>query len=682
MNESGEAIDFQDLQEIIGVSVDDVDNIKLYFREIYKDLVLLSKSENNPPYVSKLTFIEYINLPIIIAEKLFNSFDKDQDGFLNLKEFSKNLVTLYTGTFEQICKIIFCLLDFNHDGIIIPEDVKLLMQYLPLSTQKEYKFQMASLSEISQILVELFQSKTQLKLEEFIDITENNRSDAFLQILCFLYERKPFSESVIKFIKKKHKSQKFQSKPKSKLRFYSPKKSIPSPNRKSILSPLRLLKDLDNRKTPGKVVLEPLDNCPDFDLDGDVNNSKVSSNNAEEVVDKNNVYGNTTGMMYMSQMSKLNYSTNYSDYLYKVTNKNKLKKFYVVLTGKDMFYFKNKNMWECIGMHHLSGCNISSVTECLPGEVDTDSCFQFTIHFKNTNRVYYAKTKISADAWHKNLVSAIGNLDIHNYYEMKKDLGEGKFGLVKLCENKTTKFKVAVKIISRDKTEESDMRLIYNELEIMKIVSHPNIVSLIDLFETDENIFIVMDYYKGGDLTSYLDAHNGYLTEQSLAKLMCQICKGIKYLHEYGIVHRDLKPDNIMLSDKSEEPVAKIMDFGLSAIMGVKEKAEDGFGTLSFVAPEVLLRKPYNREVDIWSIGVMIYYCLTGTLPFDDENDNEEVIAKKIVFGNVKFPRKYWMSRSEEVKDLIRQCLIKEPDKRIKIKDVLEHKWLKMFNQN
>ena len=144
--------------------MDDVEHIKLYFREIYKDLVILSKSENNPPYVSKLTFIEYINLPIIIAEKLFNSFDKDQDGYLNLKEFSKNLVTLYTGTFEQICKIIFCLLDFNHDGIIIPEDVKLLMQYLPLSTQKEYKFQMASLSEISQILVELFQSKTQLKL--------------------------------------------------------------------------------------------------------------------------------------------------------------------------------------------------------------------------------------------------------------------------------------------------------------------------------------------------------------------------------------------------------------------------------------------------------------------------------------------------------------------------------------
>ena len=265
---------------------------------------------------------------------------------------------------------------------------------------------------------------------------------------------------------------------------------------------------------------------------------------------------------------------------------------------------------------------------------------------------------------------------------MKKDLGEGKFGLVKLSENKTTKFKVAVKIISRDKTEESDMRLIYNELEIMKIVSHPNIVSLIDLFETDENIFIVMDYYKGGDLTSYLDSHNGYLTEQALAKLIYQICKGIKYLHEYGIVHRDLKPDNIMLSDKSEEPVAKIMDFGLSAIMGVKEKADDGFGTLSFVAPEVLLRKPYNREVDIWSIGVMIYYCLTGTLPFDDEDDNEEVIAKKIVFENVKFPRKYWASRSEEVKDLIKRCLIKETDKRIKIKEVLEHKWLTMYNKD
>lgn len=185
-----------------------------------------------------------------------------------------------------------------------------------------------------------------------------------------------------------------------------------------------------------------------------------------------------------------------------------------------------------------------------------------------------------------------------------------------------------------------------------------------------------MDYYKGGDLTNYLNKHKYKLTEEQVAKLIYQIASGIKYLHEYGIVHRDLKPDNIMLSDLSNEPSVKIMDFGLSKIMGVNETTADGFGTLSFVAPEVLLRKPYNKEIDIWSIGVITYYALTGTLPFDDEDDNEERIARKTVYQEVDFPKRHWSQRSPEVIDLIKKCLVKETEKRISIDDLLKHKWL------
>ena len=277
-------------------------------------------------------------------------------------------------------------------------------------------------------------------------------------------------------------------------------------------------------------------------------------------------------------------------------------------------------------------------------------------------------------------MTAIGNLNFLNYYEIVENIGEGKFGIVKLCKNKTTGMKVAVKILTRSKIGEVDIELVYSELEIMKLVRHPNIVSLVDLFENSENIFIVMDYYKGGDLSEYLKKHNYSLAEHQLAKLIKQIANGIKYLHEYGIVHRDLKPDNIMLSDMSDEPKVKIMDFGLSKIMGVNETTDDGYGTLSFVAPEVLLRKPYNREIDIWSIGVIIYYSLTGILPFDDEEDDEEKIAKQTVYQEVCFPSKYWRNRSPEVIDLIKKCIIKEPERRIHIDDLINHKWLKKYN--
>lgn len=200
MEASEEYIDFNQLRELLGIQ--DPDLLKTYFREIYKDLISRNDKEKKK-HVSKIIFIEYINLPILISEKLFLSFDHDRDGYLNLKEFFKNLNDLYIGTFEQVASIIFSLLDFDHDGNIIPQDVKLLLSYLPLNTKNEYKFQMASLSEIDGIISELFNGKKQLNLSDFIFATENHHSDAFLQILCFLYERKPFTNKSIRLISKK-----------------------------------------------------------------------------------------------------------------------------------------------------------------------------------------------------------------------------------------------------------------------------------------------------------------------------------------------------------------------------------------------------------------------------------------------------------------------------------------------
>jgi serine/threonine protein kinase len=133
------------------------------------------------------------------------------------------------------------------------------------------------------------------------------------------------------------------------------------------------------------------------------------------------------------------------------------------------------------------------------------------------------------------------------------------------------------------------------------------------------------------------------------------------------------------MSNKDSLSNIKVMDFGLSKIMGPLEKAADGFGTLSFVAPEVLIRKPYNKEVDIWSIGVSLYYMLTGTLPFDDENDNEEVIAKKIVFSKLQFYDKKWKKISELCMDFIDKCLVKEPEKRAKTEDLIKHPWIQKY---
>ena len=226
----------------------------------------------------------------------------------------------------------------------------------------------------------------------------------------------------------------------------------------------------------------------------------------------------------------------------------------------------------------------------------------------------------------------------------------------------------------------SDFELVKTEIDIMKLCHHPNIVRLLDHFENAEYIFIVMEYLAGGSLESYLKKNKFNFTEKRAAEMMFQICEGMQYLHHYGVLHRDLKPENIMMTECSEKGQIKIMDFGLSKIMGPQERVVDGFGTLSFVAPEVLVRTPYNKQIDIWSIGIILYYMLSGTLPFDDDDDNEEVIAKMIVFIDTKFPKEKWKNRSDLVIDFIKQCLNKDPEKRMTIDELINHEWFKSFN--
>jgi serine/threonine protein kinase len=276
----------------------------------------------------------------------------------------------------------------------------------------------------------------------------------------------------------------------------------------------------------------------------------------------------------------------------------------------------------------------------------------------------------------KKIKEAIGYMKFTDYYDLKEVIGKGKFGVVNLGIHKKTQQQVAVKIINKDsiKTLE-DKELVRIEIGILKLCHHPNVVRLLDHLENEDYIFIVMEYIEGGTLGQYLKKKNFNFSERQASSIMSQIASGVKYLHKYGIVHRDLKPDNIMITQQNEFGVIKIMDFGLSKIVSTQETMVDGYGTLSYVAPEVLLRTPYNKEVDIWSMGVILYYMLCGHLPF--KGNKEVIIAEKIVNDDLEFNDEEWEVRSKRVKDLINSCLKKEPKERITIDEFLNHPWFK-----
>ena len=152
---------------------------------------------------------------------------------------------------------------------------------------------------------------------------------------------------------------------------------------------------------------------------------------------------------------------------------------------------------------------------------------------------------------------------------------------------------------------------------------HPHIIRLLDIFENQDYIYIVMEELRGGDLFSYLEKRFFTVTEDRARELSHQIATALYYLHSFGIVHRDLKPENILMSSDLENSTCKIVDFGLSKIIGPSQTSLDPFGTLSYVAPEVLLQKPYGKEVDIWSLGVIAYLLLGRVLPYDAEDEKE-----------------------------------------------------------
>ena len=218
-----------------------------------------------------------------------------------------------------------------------------------------------------------------------------------------------------------------------------------------------------------------------------------------------------------------------------------------------------------------------------------------------------------------------------------------------------------------------------NELDIMKLFRHPNIVSLLDHFDNNIYIYIVMEYLSGGNLCKYLFNSNNKLTEKQAGKIIFSVASGIKYMNSFGIIHRDIKPENIMFSNNETSFSVKIIDFGLTKTLSPNENLNEGVGTLNFVAPEVLTRKPYNKEVDVWSLGIIMYKLLSGNglLPFDDEDDDEETIGRNIVFLDHHYPNGNFLGVSKEATQLIDACLTKNIENRISIEDILKHAWIK-----
>lgn len=238
---------------------------------------------------------------------------------------------------------------------------------------------------------------------------------------------------------------------------------------------------------------------------------------------------------------------------------------------------------------------------------------------------------------------------------------------VKVAEHILTGHKVAIKILNRKKIKQMDMEeKVRREIKILRLFMHPHIIRLYEVIETPNDIYVVMEYVKSGELFDYI-VEKGRLMEDEARHFFQQIISGVEYCHRNMVVHRDLKPENLLLDARAN---VKIADFGLSNVMRDGHFLKTSCGSPNYAAPEVISGRLYaGPEVDVWSCGVILYALLCGSLPFDDENIPN--LFKKIKGGIYTLPSHL----SPGARDLIPRMLLVDPLKRITIPEIRQHPW-------
>ncbi|KAA8594323.1 hypothetical protein FQN60_005157, partial [Etheostoma spectabile] len=269
------------------------------------------------------------------------------------------------------------------------------------------------------------------------------------------------------------------------------------------------------------------------------------------------------------------------------------------------------------------------------------------------------------------------NVDIGTVYQIFADevLGSGQFGVVYGGKHRKTGRDVAVKVIDKLRFPTKQESQLRNEVAILQSLRHLGIVNLECMFETPEKVFVVMEKLHGDMLEMILSSEKGRLPERLTKFLITQILAALRHLHFKNIVHCDLKPENVLLASADPFPQVKLCDFGFARIIGEKSFRRSVVGTPAYLAPEVLLNQGYNRSLDMWSVGVIMYVSLSGTFPFNEDED----INDQIHNAAFMYPPNPWKQISSDATDLINNLLQVKMRKRYSVDKSLSHVYLQDY---
>jgi tRNA A-37 threonylcarbamoyl transferase component Bud32 len=662
--------------------------IKPYLVHIFTNLNLNSKLAGVCDKLDLSTFSYYFtDMSFYITEKLFCYFDKDNDKLLSADEFTSGINTLYYGTEDEIFSFLFYLFNMAKEDKVSINNILRIYRLVGIESQFDRY-------EISGGLG-LFKGEECFTRNEFF--MSVHRRDLFKPLIDYLICNKPFSELNIKIFSKyntvKNDLNKNDLKRLSNSMFrFNTKVSyavdedeetdglndnhelnieIPCLKvKESILGPCASKMDIFEKQI-AFIDMEGLDDqvvdttvCSNILSTSYKTRSRNSKNHSNLSLEYLSGYSGNFMNLVESLSKDDGVECDFKGTLCKINTNYVIKDYYFILVGKDLF---------CIDLLNKSLKSLTVLSNCF---IEESKChtfnkkryFAFKILFSNSsgNKIYFSESKHDITSWIDSISKNLNQRNIREFYNLKSVLGHGNFASVVSGYNKKSKEKVAIKTISKLEAD-FDNVMVRTEVEILKQLRHENCLMYIDHFEDFGNVYIVTEYIKGKDLNTYLQMKTSIINNKQVLSTIYQVALALDYLHSSGIVHRDLKPSNVMvLADKLKDTrQVKLIDYNLSKL-SFSQPCSDKAGSLGFIAPEILRGYGYDFGCDVWSLGVLFFFLLTGELPFDADTPKD--VARNIIKGRYDLTRH---TIDVTIKELISQCLEVNPNRRISVKTFL-----------